>query len=163
MNRRDILAGMGATALAAGPARAVAQQAWMNSHLPDGTRAEATLQSLPGKQKLICLADRPPNYEAPIETFRAAITPNDQFFVRYHLAGIPPMAALAKYALTVGGDAAERQVTFSLDELERTSPRPRSPRCASAPATAAACPTHMLRAWNGATARWATRSGAARG
>ncbi len=35
------------------------------------------------------LADKPPNYEAPLEYFRTPITPNDQFFVRYHLADIP--------------------------------------------------------------------------
>ena len=47
----------------------------MSPQLPDGTREEATLEALPGKQKLIRLADRPPNYETPIEAFRTAITP----------------------------------------------------------------------------------------
>ena len=45
--------------------------------------------TLPGKKPLIQLADRPPNYESPLEYFRTPITPNDQFFVRYHLADIP--------------------------------------------------------------------------
>ena len=119
MNRRQILTGLGSTALAAGPARAVEKPLWMSPQLPDGTREEATLEALPGKQKLIRLADRPPNYEAPIETFGTAITPNDQFFVRYHLAGIPPMADLGKWSLAVGGDAANGQITLSLDDLRK--------------------------------------------
>ena len=123
MNRRQILTGLGSAALAAGPARAVEKPRWMSPQLPDGTREEATLEALPGKQKLIRLADRPPNYETPIEAFRTAITPNDQFFVRYHLADIPPMADLGKWSLTVGGEAAERQITLSLDELRTDFPQ----------------------------------------
>ena len=164
MNRRQILTGLGSAALAAGPARAVEKPLWMSPQLPDGTREEATLEALPGKQKLIRLADRPPNYEAPIETFRTAITPNDQFFVRYHLAGIPPMADLGKWSLAVGGDAANGQITLSLDDLRnefraggggggvpvfRQSPRP--------------VVSHMSPAWSGAMARWAARPGADRG
>jgi len=116
MNRRQILGGLGG-AMLAGTARAADKPQWMSPLLPDGTRDEATLQALPGKQKLIMLTDRPPNYEAPIETFRNAITPDDQFFVRYHLAGIPSIAELAKWSLAVGGDAAERQATLSLADL----------------------------------------------
>src|SRR6476660_820254 len=109
MNRRELLIGAGAATLAAVPADAVEKPKWLSRQLPDGTRDEAVLEALPGKQKLICLSNRPPNYEAPIETFRTAVTPNDQFFVRYHLADIPPMAQLGKWSLSVGGEAAERQ------------------------------------------------------
>jgi len=116
MNRREILTGMGAAALAAGPARA----AWMSPQLPAGTREEAALASLPGKQNLIRLSDRPPNYETPIDAFRTAITPNDRFFVRYHLPEIPSMADLAKYSLAIGGDAATSPVTLTLNDLQNT-------------------------------------------
>ena len=164
MNRRQILTGLGGAALAAGSARAVEKPLWMSPQLPDGTREEATLEALPGKQKLIRLSDRPPNYETPIETFRTAITPNDQFFVRYHLADIPPMADLGKWSLTVGGDAAERQITLEPRRpADRISRRWRWRRCASVPAIVAACRRRMSPAWSGAMARWATRSGAARG
>lgn len=123
MKRRGVLTGIGATALAAGSARAAEPSAWMSPLLPAGTREEATLQALPGKQKLICLADRPPNYEATIDTFRTAITPDDRFFVRYHLAGVPSMADLGKWSLAVGGDAAEHQLTFSLADLRAKFPQ----------------------------------------
>jgi sulfite dehydrogenase (cytochrome) subunit A len=117
MNRRQILTGAGAATLIAGPARAAGAPFWMSPQLPDGTRDEATLLALPGKKELIRLSDRPPNCESPIETFRTATTPNDEFFVRYHLAGIPTMAQLGKWSLTVGGEAADQQITLTLDDL----------------------------------------------
>ncbi len=123
MKRRDVLAGIGATSLAAASARAAEKPGWLSPQLPDGTRETAVLEALPGKQKLIRLTDRPPNYETPIEVFRAAITPNAAFFVRYHLAEIPSAAALGNYALNVGGDAAERSVTLSLDDLQKNFPQ----------------------------------------
>jgi DMSO/TMAO reductase YedYZ molybdopterin-dependent catalytic subunit len=90
---------------------------WLSPDLPDGTRAEAHLAQLPGKQPLIQLSDRPPNFETPIQAFKTAITPNDQFFVRYHLAGIPDAKQLDSWKLEVGGDAAERSVTFGMQQL----------------------------------------------
>ena len=120
MNRRTVLTGFGGAMLAAGPLRAGEQPVWMSPQLPDGTRNAATLQALPGKRRLICLSDRPPNYEATIGTFKSAITPNDEFFVRYHLAGVPTMASLAKWSLTIGGEAAEREVTFRLADLAKS-------------------------------------------
>jgi DMSO/TMAO reductase YedYZ molybdopterin-dependent catalytic subunit len=116
MKRRQLLTGLGGAALAAGSAREEKPQ-WMSPQLPDGAREVATLQALPDKQKLIMLTDRPPNYEAPIDVFREAVTPNERFFVRYHLAGIPGMAELGKWSLAVGGDAAERAVALSLADL----------------------------------------------
>jgi DMSO/TMAO reductase YedYZ molybdopterin-dependent catalytic subunit len=115
MNRRDLLAGVAATTVAS--RSALAADLWLSSQLPDGTRAEAKLVTLPGKRPLIRLADRPPNYETPIQAFGNAITPNDQFFVRYHLADVPDMAALHDWSLTVGGDAATQPVTLSMDDL----------------------------------------------
>ena len=75
MNRRELIAGAGAAALAAGSAQAVEKPRWMSPLLPDGTREEAVLEALPGKQKLIRLTDRPPNYETPIDVFRTSVTP----------------------------------------------------------------------------------------
>jgi sulfite dehydrogenase len=86
--------------------------------LPDGTRIEAVLEALPGKKPLIKLSYRPPNYETPIEHLRSTITPNDAFFVRYHLSDIPEIDARS-WRLTVGGEGAEREVRLSLDELKQ--------------------------------------------
>jgi DMSO/TMAO reductase YedYZ molybdopterin-dependent catalytic subunit len=85
--------------------------------LPAGTRAEATLEALPGKKPLIRLAYRPPNYETPLEYFRTPITPNDAFFVRYHLADIPDVDAKT-WKLTVGGEGASGRAELSLNDLK---------------------------------------------
>jgi len=90
----------------------------LSRQLPSGTRDEAMLDALPGKKPLIKLAYRPPNYETPIEYLRTAMTPNDAFFVRYHLAHIPEINP-EKWMLTIGGEGAGREVKLSLDELKQ--------------------------------------------
>jgi DMSO/TMAO reductase YedYZ molybdopterin-dependent catalytic subunit len=85
--------------------------------LPQGVRDNAILDTLPGKKPLIKLSYRPPNYETPIEYFRTAITPNDAFFVRYHLAGIVEVDAKT-WKVAVGGEGANSEVSFTLDELK---------------------------------------------
>jgi DMSO/TMAO reductase YedYZ molybdopterin-dependent catalytic subunit len=75
------------------------------------------LAKIPGKQPLIQLSDRPPNLESPIQAFRTAITPNDQFFVRYHLAGIPDAKSLEGWALQIDGDAADKPVRLTAQDL----------------------------------------------
>jgi sulfite dehydrogenase len=76
------------------------------------------LDALPGKKPLIKLTYRPPNYETPIEYFRTAITPNDAFFVRYHLPKIPEVDART-WKITVGGEGASGRAEFMLDDLKR--------------------------------------------
>jgi DMSO/TMAO reductase YedYZ molybdopterin-dependent catalytic subunit len=101
----------------AGHEASAATMPWLSPNLPDGTRAEAHLVQVPGKRPLIQLSDRPPNLETPIQAFQTAITPNDQFFVRYHLAGIPDAKQLESWKLEIGGDAAERSITLGLSQL----------------------------------------------
>ena len=74
--------------------------------------------TLPGKKPLIQLADRPPNYESPLEYLRTPITPNDQFFVRYHLSDIPEVKA-ETYKIAVGGDGANGTAELTLDDLKK--------------------------------------------
>lgn len=125
MRRRTVLTGLGAGAALIGariPARAASPMD-LSPLLPDGTRAEAVMDALPGKQPLIKLAYRPPNYETPIDAFGEAITPNDRFFLRYHLPGIPDVADLEKaWSVKIGGDAAGQPLSLSLDELQRQFP-----------------------------------------
>lgn len=85
--------------------------------LPAGTRSEAVLEALPGKKPLIKLSYRPPNYETPIEYFRTPITPNDAFFVRYHLSDIPEVDANT-WKLSIGGDGAEKQAELTFSDLK---------------------------------------------
>ena len=86
--------------------------------LPAGTVAESALEALPGKRPLIKRTYRPPNYETPVSYFNETYTPNDAFFVRYHLAEIPEVDGAA-WQLKVSGDAAERPFALGLAEIKR--------------------------------------------
>jgi DMSO/TMAO reductase YedYZ molybdopterin-dependent catalytic subunit len=86
--------------------------------LPSGAHQSSFLQALPGKQPLIKRTFRPPNYETPISYFNEPITSNEAFFVRYHLSEIPEVGA-ASWRLVLGGDALERPLEFSLEDLGR--------------------------------------------
>jgi DMSO/TMAO reductase YedYZ molybdopterin-dependent catalytic subunit len=85
--------------------------------VPAGVDTVARMETLPGKKPLIKLAYRPPNYEAPLEYFRTPITPNDEFFVRYHLSNIPQVDAKT-YKIAVGGEGANGEATLTLDDLK---------------------------------------------
>lgn len=86
--------------------------------LPAGTLQSDELASLPGKQALIKKTYRPPNYETPMAYFDAEFTPNDRFFVRYHLGEIP-QASLPRWTLRIGGEAADNALEFGMDQLRR--------------------------------------------
>ena len=91
-----ILAGSGTAAPQLFATEADAGALNLSPMLPDGTRTEAILDTLPGKKPLIKRSYRPPNYETPIEYLRTDITPNDAFFARYHLSDIPQVDARAR-------------------------------------------------------------------
>ena len=122
LNRRHFLGGSAAAgaALAGGLPHLPAARAAppdLAAGLPAGVRTSAVLDALPGKKPLIKLSYRPPNYETPIEYFRETITPNDAFFVRYHLAVIPKID-VKTWKLSLGGDGANRQAQLSLQDLQ---------------------------------------------
>jgi DMSO/TMAO reductase YedYZ molybdopterin-dependent catalytic subunit len=91
---------------------------WARAELPQGTLDSQVRDALPGKQPLIKRTFRPPNYESPLESFHDVLTPNDNFFVRWHLANIPHID-VHTWRLNVGGDGAERSLDLSMDELKR--------------------------------------------
>src|SRR5207237_4274141 len=124
MSRRRFISASGAALITAStfprwsPAAAEDLGAKLPGALPEGTRTEAVLDALPGKKPLIKLSYRPPNYETPIEYFRTAITPNDAFFVRYHLSDIPELDA-GRWKVAVGGEGANGQTELTLDDLQK--------------------------------------------
>ena len=105
------------TATAGGSGSTNSGLLWLSLLLPAGTRTEAVLDTLPGKKPLIRLTSRPPNYEAPLAYLRTAITPNDEFFVRYHLADIPQIDA-GTWKLNLGGEGANGDLQVGLDDLK---------------------------------------------
>ena len=126
-SRRKFLgqtAGVGALALLGPAGRSLAATVGSSgelgfAELADGTLAEQMLYALPGKVPLIKKTFRPPNFETPVEYFRTPITPNNAFFVRYHLAGIPQPMKAADWSLSVGGDSAERPMKFTMAQLRK--------------------------------------------
>ncbi len=111
--RRTLLqTALGGLAFSTGIAGQVARAA-----LPQGAIDSATLERLPGKQPLIKRSYRPPNYETPLADFSSAITPNDRFFVRWHLMGITEVDA-REWRLTIGGDGATKPYELTLDQLK---------------------------------------------
>jgi sulfite dehydrogenase len=72
----------------------------------------------PGKREMILVHSRPPHLETPFAIFNESlITPNDAFFVRYHLADFPTSIDPATYRLTVQGRV-NTVLSLSLDELK---------------------------------------------
>ena len=123
LTRRNLLhtAGAGAAlALSGLPKLSLAApvEAGLSPGVPSGVATIAGMETLAGKKPLIRLADRPPNYESPLEYLRTPITPNDQFFVRYHLADIPEVD-VKTYKITVGGDGAGAPLELTLDDLKK--------------------------------------------
>ena len=98
--------------------RADAQSALGPAELSDGTLGTSSLESLPGKFALIKKTWRPPNFETPVSYFDQAFTPNQAFFVRYHLAAIPEVAQ-AQWSLQIAGEGAEKPLVLDYDSLRR--------------------------------------------
>ena len=126
LTRRSILAAASATAAFGGGALGLPKQLFaaesaageLSPGVPAGIGSYATMATLPGKKPLIRLSDRGPNYESPLEYFRTPITPNDEFFIRYHLSVIPEVDAKT-YKIEVGGDGANGQTEITLDDLKK--------------------------------------------
>jgi DMSO/TMAO reductase YedYZ molybdopterin-dependent catalytic subunit len=125
MNRRLFLSSTVTvgTALVGGLGRsreatAASAAAELTPGVPAGVSSYVTMAKLPGKKPLIQLSDRPPNYEAPLEYLRTPITPNDEFYVRYHLSDIPEVDTKT-YKIAVGGDGANGQAEITFDDLKR--------------------------------------------
>ncbi len=83
---------------------------------PNGDRP---IVQYPGKRPMLRLTSRPPQLETPFAVFdESLITPNDAFFVRYHLADIPLRIDPDAFRLEVKG-AVNTPVRLSLEELKR--------------------------------------------
>lgn len=85
---------------------------------PAGAVASAVLEALPGKKPLIKRSFRPPNYETPVEYLNQMFTPNEVFFVRYHVSNIPPVDA-PSWRLRIGGQGAQKPFELSLNQLRQ--------------------------------------------
>lgn len=83
---------------------------------------ERPLVKYPQKRPLLRLTTRPPQLETPFRVFNESLlTPNDAFFVRYHLTNSPPRPEQLQpgtFRLAIKG-AVGTPLTLSVDELRQ--------------------------------------------
>jgi len=72
--------------------------------------------SEPQKAPLILLTDRPVQLETPRHYFRTAFTPNEAFYVRWHLDGIPNAVDLKEWKLQIEGNV-NKPLALTLPDL----------------------------------------------
>jgi sulfite dehydrogenase len=86
--------------------------------LPFGN-GERPLVKYPHKRPMIGLTSRPPQLETPFSVFNESIiTPNDVFFVRYHLADVPLNIDPDKFSVEIKGRV-ERPMKLSLVDIRK--------------------------------------------
>ena len=78
---------------------------------------KVTPVAFPEKRPLIVYSDRPPLLETPRDVFTSALTPNDQFFVRWHMPDIPTYIDPDKFTVSVNG-LVKKELNISLNDLK---------------------------------------------
>lgn len=118
VSRRRVLraAGYAGVGLAAGPALAETMVG-ISPPLPGGPNERALTTTYPGKGAMIVQRTRPPLLETPFEVFdRGVFTPNDQFYVRWHLSVIPTEVKVETFRLAVRGHV-NKVLSLSLQDV----------------------------------------------
>ncbi len=119
ISRRNFVrlgAGLGGLALAAGTGIARAFDKTVDLPIVNGKRLYGTY---PQKRPMIIMSERPPLLETPFHIFNDGIvTPNDAFFVRWHLAGIPTTIDEGKFRIHVHGGV-KKELSLSVADLKK--------------------------------------------
>ena len=116
LNRRELMqrAGMAAVATGLHPLAALADTVTLPFD-----NGERPLVKFPQKRPMIGLTSRPPQLETPFAVFNdGPITPNNAFFVRYHLANIPTDIDPDTFSLEVKGKV-DRPLKLPLKEIRK--------------------------------------------
>jgi sulfite dehydrogenase (cytochrome) subunit A len=117
MDRRDLLKAAGLAAFAAGFGATKALAA--DTVTLPFANGERPLVKYPQKRPMIGLTSRPPQLETPFHIFNdGPITPNDAFFVRYHLSDLPYNLDPDKFTLEVKGKV-DKPLKLSLRDLRK--------------------------------------------
>src|SRR5258705_1600770 len=117
LDRREMMkrAGMAALAAGLGSAKAFA----LDTVTLPFDNGERPLVKYPQKRPMIGLTSRPPQLETPFSIFNdGPITPNNAFFVRYHLADVPLDIDPDKFTLEIKGKV-DRPLRLSLKEIRQ--------------------------------------------
>jgi DMSO/TMAO reductase YedYZ molybdopterin-dependent catalytic subunit len=85
--------------------------------LPGGPDLRPLTTAFPQKGEMILQRTRPPLLETPFIVFdKGVFTPNDQFYVRWHWAVIPPQVDVTSFRLSVHGHV-NHSLSLPLSEL----------------------------------------------
>jgi DMSO/TMAO reductase YedYZ molybdopterin-dependent catalytic subunit len=124
--RAGILAAATAPAIAVWPSSLpqISDQQPEGQGLPEFTGPEPNsywnsigpLVTEPQKAPLILLTDRPVQLETPRQHFLTPFTPNEAFYVRWHLETLPNSVDLKEWRLAIEGNI-EKPLTLSLPDL----------------------------------------------
>src|SRR3984885_5315037 len=120
MNRRTVL--QGGAALLAGSG-AVGGSSFASFAADTVTipfeNGERPIVKYPQKRPMIGLTSRPPQLETPFAVFNEnVITPNDAFFVRYHLADVPLDIDPDKFSVEIKGKV-DKPVKLSIADIRK--------------------------------------------
>src|SRR5215475_9329120 len=117
IDRRDLLKGAGLAALAAGLGSTKALA--LDTVTLPFANGERPLVKYPQKRPMIGLTSRPPQLETPFSVFdEGVITPNDAFFVRYHLANIPLDIDPETFSVDIKGTV-DKPLKLSLADIKK--------------------------------------------
>ena len=120
LSRRRFLAGVsgvGLTGLLSASAWDAMAATLVDLPFANGRRDLVT--NFPQKGAMLLQRTRPPLLETPWEVFdQGVFTPNDRFYVRWHLANIPTEVDPATFRLTIRGHVGQ-SMQLTLDELVR--------------------------------------------
>ena len=118
-SRRQFLAGVGGlglTGLLGAPAWSGTDESVV---FPFVNGDRNLVKSFPQKGAMVLQRSRPPLLETPFEIFDQGIfTPNDRFYVRWHVANIPNVVDPRTFRLNVRGHV-KQSISFTLDDLVR--------------------------------------------
>lgn len=119
IDRRSLIARSAATAGAFAAGAITPLKAFATTITLPFENGERPLVAFPQKRPLILQTSRPPQLETPFEVFnQGLITPNDAFFVRYHLAGLPTDVDPATFTLEIKGKV-DKPLKLSLADLKK--------------------------------------------
>jgi DMSO/TMAO reductase YedYZ molybdopterin-dependent catalytic subunit len=119
-SRRHFLAGVGGLGLTG----LLGASVWSGTEesrvdLPFVNGGRNLVKSFPQKGAMVLQRTRPPLLETPFEVFdQGVFTPNDRFYVRWHLANIPTLVDPAAFRLKIRGHV-RQAINLTLDDLVR--------------------------------------------
>src|SRR4030081_3066978 len=120
LSRRRFLAragGIGVTGLLGASAWEAMAATLVDLPFANGRRELVT--DFPQKGAMLLQRTRPPLLETPCEVFdQGVFTPNDRFYVRWHLANIPNSVDPATFRLNIRGHV-RQPISLTLDDLIR--------------------------------------------